>query len=84
MATEGAVHTDKDHVWHMNTIGSFVDPDDGLLMATPYHSRRPDRSRERGRGNGWWTELTETRRRGHGRQAVVVRRDGSRGCCSPR
>ena len=24
MATEGAVHADKDHVWHMNTIGSFV------------------------------------------------------------
>ena len=23
MATEGAVHTDKDHVWHMNTIGGF-------------------------------------------------------------
>ena len=25
MATEGAVHTDKDHVWHMDTIGSFVE-----------------------------------------------------------
>ena len=36
MATEGAVRTDKDHVWHMNTIGSFVDRDGGLLMATPY------------------------------------------------
>jgi len=37
MATEGAVHTDKDHVWHMTTISSLVDPDGGLLMATPYH-----------------------------------------------
>ena len=27
MATEGAVHADKDHVWHMTTISSFVDPD---------------------------------------------------------
>ena len=32
MATEGAVHADKDHVWHMNTIGSFVQDGDGLLM----------------------------------------------------
>src|SRR6185436_13170685 len=37
MATEGAVHTDKNHAWHMTTIGSFVDSDGGLLMATPYH-----------------------------------------------
>ena len=36
MATEGAVHTDKDHVWHMNTISSFVQEGDGLLMRTPY------------------------------------------------
>ena len=41
MATEGAVHTDKDHVWHMNTIGSFVQPDDGLLMAHALSDRRP-------------------------------------------
>ena len=37
MATEGAVHADKDHVWHMNTISSFVPEGDGLLMRTPYH-----------------------------------------------
>ena len=36
MATEGAVHTDKDHVWHMNTISSFVQKSDALLMRTPY------------------------------------------------
>ena len=36
MATEGAVHVDKEHVWHMDTIASFVDSDDGLLMKTPY------------------------------------------------
>ena len=36
MATEGAVHVDKDHVWHMTTIASFVDDDNNLLMRTPY------------------------------------------------
>ena len=27
---------DKEHVWHMDTIASVVDSDDGLLMKTPY------------------------------------------------
>ena len=47
MATEGAVHTDKDHAWHMTTISSFVDPDGGLLMSHPVSPRRPGGSRER-------------------------------------
>jgi protein phosphatase len=29
MATEGATHAEKDHVWHMETIGTFVDHDNG-------------------------------------------------------
>ena len=37
MATEGAVHTDKDHVWHMTTISNCVDRDGGLLLSTPYN-----------------------------------------------
>ena len=36
MATEGAVHVDKEHVWHVDTIASFVDPNDGLLIKTPF------------------------------------------------
>jgi protein phosphatase len=52
MATEGAVHTDKDHVWHMTTISSFVDPDGGLLMATPYQIVDLADPRERGGCNG--------------------------------
>ena len=46
MATEGAVHTDKDHVWHMTTIRSFVDPDGGAETRARVRVRRP-RSRER-------------------------------------
>jgi len=34
MATEGAVHTDKDHQWHMETFSALAAADDGLLLAT--------------------------------------------------
>ena len=75
MATEGAVHTDKDHVWHMTTISSFVDPEGGLLMATPYQIVDLADPASEATATEWWTALTEERRRGGGRQAVVVRRD---------
>ena len=60
MATEGAVHADKDHVWHMNTISSFVQDGDGLLMRTPYQLvELADPVRE-GAATAWWENLTET------------------------
>lgn len=36
LATEGAVHTDKNHEWHMRSIGSFCNADPDFLTATPY------------------------------------------------
>ena len=60
MATEGAVHTDKDHVWHMTTISSFVDPDGGLLMATPYQVVDLADPASEAAATAWWTDLTES------------------------
>ena len=59
MATEGAVHADKDHVWHMNTIGSFVGEDDGLLMRTPYELVDLADPASEASATAWWTALTE-------------------------
>jgi protein phosphatase len=83
MATEGAVHTDKDHVWHMTTIGSFVDPDGGLLMATPYHIVDLADPASEAAATTWWTELTEC-----GGEGAVVKPSafvatGSRGLLQP-
>jgi protein phosphatase len=36
LATEGAVHTDKNHEWHMSNIESFCRADADFLTATPY------------------------------------------------
>ncbi len=83
MATEGAVHTDKDHVWHITTIRNVVDPDGGLLMATPYQIVDLADPASEAAATGWWTELTE-----NGGEGAVVKplsfvASGSRGLLQP-
>ncbi len=59
MATEGTVHADKDHVWHMNSIAGFVQEHDGLLMRTPYHVVDLADSSSEAAATAWWESLTE-------------------------
>ena len=83
MATEGAVHTDKDHAWHMQTIRGFAADGDGLLMRTPYDVvdlADPDAETA---VTAWWTSLTES-----GGEGVVVKplpfvATGARGLVQP-
>ncbi|HEX5423004.1 MAG TPA: polynucleotide kinase-phosphatase, partial [Candidatus Acidoferrales bacterium] len=35
LASEGAVHTDKDHQWHMTTLGRLAEAGQEILLATP-------------------------------------------------
>ena len=58
-ATEGAVHADKDHVWHMNTVAGFVPEDDTLLMRTPYHVVDLADATSEAAATTWWEALTE-------------------------
>lgn len=59
MATEGAVHVDKDHAWHMDTIAGFVRQDDALLMRTPYHVVDLGDASSEAAATGWWEALTD-------------------------
>lgn len=34
LATEGKVHSDKNHIWHMDTIAKYFTGEDNLIMAT--------------------------------------------------
>ena len=36
LASEGAVHTGRDHLWHMDTLARLCAADGELLSATPY------------------------------------------------
>ena len=47
LATEGQVHTDKDHVWHMETLAEVCRADPELLLATAVQGRGRDRPGQR-------------------------------------
>jgi len=83
LATEGAVHTDKDHLWHMTSISSFIDPDDALLMRTPHQVVNfADQSRE-ATAIDWWTRLTEAGGEGAVVKPLAFVATGSRGLLQP-
>ncbi len=83
LATEGRVHIDQDHVWHMETLARALrGRSESLLLATPYRRGRPDRRRRaRRRRSRWWEELTGARRRRHGRQAARLHRARHAAAC---
>jgi protein phosphatase len=59
LASEGRVHTDKDHLWHMETLAGICGAAGDLLLATRYKVvdvTDPASERE---GIAWWEELTE-------------------------
>jgi protein phosphatase len=69
LATEGKVHTDKDHVWHMDTLARICKAgNDALLLATPYRVVDTTDQANVDEGIAWWEELT-----GSGGEGMVVK-----------
>lgn len=58
LASEGAVHSAKDHVWHMETLAGICKADLGLLLATPFQVIDLTQPEAREKGIRWWEELT--------------------------
>jgi protein phosphatase len=58
LASEGKVHVDRDHVWHMETLARICSPDDGLLFATPFRVVDVTDADDIAAGVAWWEELT--------------------------
>jgi protein phosphatase len=83
LASEAKVHTDRDHVWHMETLARVCRTDPDLLLATPYLVVDVTDGASREQGIAWWEELTA--RGGEG--MVVKPRDviapGRRGITQP-
>ena len=67
LATEGAVHADKSHAWHMKAIERLSS---GGTILTPTEHRTVDVDDEKSvaRAASWWTELTGT-----GGEGMVVK-----------
>ena len=71
LATENAVHVDKDHHWHMTEIAKFCNNEkenNSLLMATDYKEVDLNSLESEQAAVDWWLELTES-----GGEGMVVK-----------
>jgi protein phosphatase len=68
MASEGAVHTDKDHLWHMATLARLSSADSTLLMATPHREVILADEAAVEEAVAWWENMT-----GQGGEGMVVK-----------
>ena len=68
LASEGKVHVDRDHPWHMEMLRSACREDEELLLATPYTVVDLTDPASREAGIAWWTGLTE-----RGGEGMVVK-----------
>lgn len=83
LATEGHVHSDRDHVWHMQTLDEVCRADDELLLATRYKVVDVTDQASQDEGIAWWHEHT-----GRGGEGMVVKtlpfiHKGRRGLSQP-
>jgi protein phosphatase len=59
LASEGAVHVNKDHVWHMESIAAMTRGDAlGVLVTTPYRVVDLGDEASVGEATAWWESLT--------------------------
>jgi len=68
LATEGTVHVDKDHLWHMQTLADLATADGEVLIATPNRVVDLTDPASEAEATSWWEELT-----GRGGEGMVVK-----------
>jgi len=68
LATEGKVHSDKNHIWHMDTIAKYCTQDDSLIMATNHILVDVTDAESVDKGIKWWEDLTAS-----GGEGMVVK-----------
>jgi protein phosphatase len=89
LATEGAVHTNKEHTWHMEmiarlaTVSHGATPAGNLLLATPFKMVEVTDEASQQAGIQWWEEMTS-----RGGEGMVVKpldfiAKGRRGIAQP-
>lgn len=68
LATETAVHTDKNHVWHMENLHEICAGGPEILLATKYHVLHLADEKAEQACLDWWLKMTET-----GGEGMVVK-----------
>jgi protein phosphatase len=83
LASEGAVHVNRDHEWHMGTLARLCQADPEVLLATTYRVIDVTDVESQVAGIRWWEEHTS-----RGGEGMVVKplefiARGSRGLAQP-
>jgi protein phosphatase len=83
LATDGGVHVNRDHVWHVEHVARMCGCDPELLLATPYKIVDVTDPESVAEGTDWWAKLTE-----RGGEGMVIKPlsfilRGSRGLAQP-
>jgi polynucleotide kinase-phosphatase len=68
LATEGAVHIDRDHAWHMHEISLICDQDSIMFLKTPHKIIDINDEADINEVVSWWTDLTEK-----GGEGIVIK-----------
>jgi protein phosphatase len=68
LASESAVHMDKRHTWHMETLAKLCQADEQMLLATPFQLVDLNDSASCEAAIIWWTDMTFA-----GREGMVVK-----------
>ncbi|MBW4475346.1 MAG: polynucleotide kinase-phosphatase [Tolypothrix brevis GSE-NOS-MK-07-07A] len=68
LASEGAVHTNETHTWHMEEIAKIAQTNSQLLLATNYRVIDLTSIDSKNSGISWWEEMTAT-----GGEGMVVK-----------
>ena len=68
LASEGNVHVDKDHAWHMQTLHEVVAADHDLLIMTQYRLVDLTNPASEAEATLWWESLTD-----RGGEGMVVK-----------
>jgi hypothetical protein len=71
LASEGHVHADKPHRWHLDVLARVCAADPGLFLATAFRDVDLTDAADERAGTEWWAELT-----GRGGEGMVVKPAG--------
>ena len=58
LASEGAVHSARDHIWHMSTLAKLAEADPAFFRATPYQLVDLSKPSDEAAVTAWWEALT--------------------------
>jgi protein phosphatase len=84
LASEGAVHLDRDHLWHMETLAELARADDsGLILATRHRIVDLADPASEAEATRWWEEMTEAGGEGMVVKPLTFVARGRRGLAQP-